>query len=128
MPTSTQGVIWNSLDPAVLADPYPIYKALRESDPYHYSEATAQYLISQHEDVNKALRDWKRFSNRRIGEQPVTLERDLSILVHDPTTTRDCAVWSVRRSRLAASQRWMNTSARSRTPSWTRLTIWISST
>ena len=80
----TQPVIWNPLDPATLADPYPVYRALRESDPYYHSEATGQYLISRYQDVDETLRDWKRFSNRRLGEEPVAPERDLSILVRDP--------------------------------------------
>lgn len=81
---TTQQVVWNPLDPATLADPYPVYKALRESDPYQFSEATGQYLISRYEDVDEILRDWKRFSNRRITEEPPEPERDLSILVRDP--------------------------------------------
>lgn len=81
---TTQQVVWNPLDPATLADPYPVYKALRESDPYQLSEATGQYLISRYEDVDEILRDWKRFSNRRITEEPPEPERDLSILVRDP--------------------------------------------
>lgn len=81
---TTQQVVWNPLDPATLADPYPVYKALRESDPYQLSEATGQYLISRYEDVDEILRDWKRFSNRRITDEPPEPERDLSILVRDP--------------------------------------------
>ncbi len=81
---TSQQVVWNPLDPATLADPYPVYKALRESDPYQLSEATGQYLISRYEDVDEILRDWKRFSNRRITEEPPEPERDLSILVRDP--------------------------------------------
>lgn len=81
---SAQQVVWNPLDPATLADPYPVYKALRESDPYQYSEATGQYLVSRYEDVDEILRDWKRFSNRRLTDEPPEPERDLSILVRDP--------------------------------------------
>ena len=81
---TSQQVVWNPLDPATLADPYPVYKALRESDPYQLSEATGQYLISRYKDVDEILRDWKRFSNRRITDEPPEPERDLSILVRDP--------------------------------------------
>ncbi len=81
---TTQRVVWNPLDPATLADPYPVYRALRESDPYQYDEATDQFLVSRYEDVDEVLRDWRRFSNRRVNEKPREPERDLSMLVRDP--------------------------------------------
>jgi unspecific monooxygenase len=43
-----------------IADPYPVYTALREDAPVLYDEATDHYLISRYEDVNALLRD-KRF-------------------------------------------------------------------
>jgi cytochrome P450 len=59
-----------------LADPYPHYKALRESDPVHFDEARGSWLLFRYADVEPALRDNERFS----------AEQDLggSMLVTDP--------------------------------------------
>ena len=69
---------------STLENPYPLYTALREADPYYRDEVSGQFLISRFEDVDEILRDWKRFSNERITEQPFEPERDLSILFRDP--------------------------------------------
>ena len=57
------GVAWWPLAPDYLADPYPACRRLREKDPYHFSPLTGQLVISRYEDVDRILRDHKRFSN-----------------------------------------------------------------
>lgn len=52
--------------PAALADPFPIYRRLREDDPVHWSEAHGGWLLTRHDDVSRALKD-PRFSARRSG-------------------------------------------------------------
>jgi len=47
-------------EPVFIADPYPVYRELRESAPIVYDEATDHWLISRYQDVNALLRD-KRF-------------------------------------------------------------------
>lgn len=47
-------------DPAFIADPYPVYAALRERAPVLYDEATDHYLVSRYADVSALLRD-RRF-------------------------------------------------------------------
>ncbi|HET9722460.1 MAG TPA: cytochrome P450, partial [Actinomycetota bacterium] len=47
-------------DLGFIADPYPVYRHLREHAPVLYDEATNHYLISRYEDVNALLRD-RRF-------------------------------------------------------------------
>lgn len=47
-------------DPAFIADPYPVYAALRERAPVMYHEPTDHWLVSRFEDVNGLLRD-RRF-------------------------------------------------------------------
>lgn len=44
-----------------VADPYPVYAALREHSPLVWFEPTRQWLVSRHADVNALLRD------RRLG-------------------------------------------------------------
>lgn len=48
-------------DPAFVADPYPVYRRLREDHPILWNPATNQWLISRHAEVNRLLRD------RRLG-------------------------------------------------------------
>jgi len=48
-------------DPTFVADPYPIYRRLRDDHPVLWNPETRQWLISRHADVNRLLRD------RRLG-------------------------------------------------------------
>jgi cytochrome P450 len=48
-------------DPAFIADPYPVYRRLRDDHPVLWNNETQQWLISRHADVNRLLRD------RRLG-------------------------------------------------------------
>lgn len=56
------------VDPAFLADPYPTYRALRESGPIHWSDEFfgGAWLLTRHADVEHVLRD-ERFSAQRTG-------------------------------------------------------------
>ena len=47
--------------PAFIADPYPVYRVLRERHPLLWNPDTAQWIVTRHEDVNALLRD------RRLG-------------------------------------------------------------
>lgn len=57
--------------PAASADPFAVVRALRESDPVHWSEAHRAWLITRYDDVSAAFQN-KAFSNDRV--RPV-LER-----------------------------------------------------
>jgi cytochrome P450 len=48
-------------DPAFIADPYPVFRELRERHPLIYDERTSQWLVTRHADVDRLLRD------RRLG-------------------------------------------------------------
>ena len=52
---------FDSSDPAFIADPYPVYRRLRDDHPILWNPETRQWLISRHADVNRLLRD------RRLG-------------------------------------------------------------
>ena len=64
---------FDPLDPAILADPYPAYAALREHDPIHRA-ANGHWIVTRYEDVARAL------DNPSLGNAPsryaVTNERN----------------------------------------------------
>lgn len=48
----------------LLADPYPVYAALRAEAPVHFSERYGFWALTRYEDVRAAQRDWETFSTR----------------------------------------------------------------
>lgn len=59
-----------------LADPYPCYQTLRQSDPVHFDEARGSWMLARYRDVAAAFRDEERLS----AEQGIAT----SMLVTDP--------------------------------------------
>src|SRR5213595_2298417 len=57
------------LTPDFFADPYPVYRSLRESAPLFWSEALGRWLISRYDDVAAGLRDHERLAS---GEAELT--------------------------------------------------------
>ncbi|MBD0863846.1 cytochrome P450 [Gordonia sp. zg691] len=53
------------LDPAALADPYPMFAALREDDPVHWNAKYRSWFITSFSDVTEALKE-PRFTSNRI--------------------------------------------------------------
>jgi cytochrome P450 len=51
-------------DPAVAADPYPLYRRLREESPVHRDEQSGCWLVSRYEDVLAILHDPRLLRNR----------------------------------------------------------------
>jgi cytochrome P450 len=65
-------------DPAFIADPYPLYESLHESDPVHHSAHYGGYfLVTKYEDVRNVLLDWETFSSGKPGVTsiPMSVER-----------------------------------------------------
>ncbi|HXF56182.1 MAG TPA: cytochrome P450 [Actinomycetota bacterium] len=64
-------------DPGFVADPYPVYRELRERAPVSFFEPTGHWLVSRYEDVNRTLRD-RRFgrtylhvaTHEEMGREP----------------------------------------------------------
>jgi pimeloyl-[acyl-carrier protein] synthase len=46
------------LDPAVLADPYPLYERLRREDPVHWDSLLHVWVVTRYEDVVRVLKDF----------------------------------------------------------------------
>ena len=59
-------VQFNPSLPEARADPYPLYKRLREEDPVHWSEPLDAWVLTRYDDVVAILRD-PRFSADRRG-------------------------------------------------------------
>jgi cytochrome P450 len=55
--------LYQLLDPAVLADPYPLYRRLREQDPVHWDPFLHAWIATRYQDVITVLH---RFSADRI--------------------------------------------------------------
>ena len=54
---------YDPFDPTVVADPYPVYRWLRDEAPLHHSLVTDTFVLSRYEDVSWALADTDLFSS-----------------------------------------------------------------
>lgn len=57
------GVAYRPLAPEFVADPYPLYRRLRERDPIHRSIFANQVVVSRYADVDRILRDHRNFGS-----------------------------------------------------------------
>jgi cytochrome P450 len=76
--------LFDPLDPAVLADPYPTYRRLRETQPVYWHEPSQCWILTRYADCLAVLNDSDHFANdlRRIGlATPPTL---LNLQTLDP--------------------------------------------
>jgi cytochrome P450 len=56
---------WDPYDPALVLDPYPIFRRLREEAPLYYNAQYDFYAVSRFDDVQAGLTDWQTFSSAR---------------------------------------------------------------
>ena len=76
MPTT-----FDPADPALVADPYPLYDRLRAEDPVHWSDRMGAWVLTRYDDVAFALTD-ARFSaaerppQRRAGRPTMMVTAD----------------------------------------------------
>lgn len=54
---SQDPAIYDPDDPAIRANPFPVYKRLRDEDPVHWSPALKAWIITRYEDVRKVALD-----------------------------------------------------------------------
>jgi len=59
------GVAYNPLDRRYRADPYPLYRELRERDPFHRSRLAGGWVLTRYEDVGAVLRDGRFLADER---------------------------------------------------------------
>ncbi|WP_216898255.1 cytochrome P450 [Nocardia alni] len=63
--TTQSNVYYDPYDVDINADPYPVYRRLREEAPLYYNDKHDFYALSRFADVNKALNDPRTFSSAR---------------------------------------------------------------
>jgi cytochrome P450 len=87
MPTPPAEPLFNPMSPAVIADPYPHYHRLRETDPVHRSPL-GFFVASRHADVTHVLRD-RRFGKDFVGR----MSRRFGPQVMDEPVYRSMSHW-----------------------------------
>lgn len=79
----------NAIDSDFLADPYPVYRALREHDPVHRNP-DGSYFLTRHADVELAYKHPAMTSNKRsefaakFGEGSLYAHHTTSLVFNDP--------------------------------------------
>ncbi|HUC35658.1 MAG TPA: cytochrome P450 [Acidimicrobiales bacterium] len=63
--TGRSDVYYDPYDVAIVADPYPVYRRMREEAPLYYNEPLDFYAVSRWEDVESGLRDASTFISGR---------------------------------------------------------------
>jgi cytochrome P450 len=63
--SATNDVYYDPWEPELNADPYPMFKRLRDTAPLYYNEPHDFYALSRFDDVNRALVDNQTFSSAR---------------------------------------------------------------
>ena len=62
---SDSELYYDPYDIEIDADPYPVYKRLRDEAPLYYNERRDFWGLSRFEDVEAALKDWRRLSSAK---------------------------------------------------------------
>jgi cytochrome P450 len=65
MTTSTSDIYYDPYDFGIDADPYPVFKRLRDERPLYYNEELDFYAVSRFADVESCSIDWQTFSSAR---------------------------------------------------------------
>lgn len=100
--------VFNPLDGAVLRDPYPVYRAMREHYPVYWHRTLRSWMLTRYDDCLSVLRDSTLFTAdfRRIGiATPPAL---LSLQTLDPpdqTPLRHLGLNAVKAQTIAAVER-----------------------
>lgn len=63
--TEVNDIRYDPYDMELLADPYPVFRRLREESPLYYNEQYDFYALSRFQDVSRALVDTGTFSSAR---------------------------------------------------------------
>src|SRR6187431_1208882 len=81
------------VDPRIRNNPFPFYRALRQSEPVYYDAQIDAYLITRYDDAVQVLRDDETFSlehgyqdrwaNGHVEELAEIMERDGGGFVRD---------------------------------------------
>lgn len=58
-------MLWAPLEPLNLADPFPMYRRLREEDPLHHAQ-TGEWIITRYDDIKYILKDPRCLSGNKL--------------------------------------------------------------
>ena len=105
--SATSDVYFDPYNVEINADPYPVFRRLREEAPLYYNEQHDFYALSRFDDVNKALVDHGTFSSAtgrdpRVdqGEHRDSVGRaDFRGSARSTTSTASCCPGCSRRAR-----------------------------
>jgi cytochrome P450 len=65
--TDTADIYYDPYDPAIDADPYPVWARMREEAPLYYNEPYDFFAVSRYDDCERGLVDAKRYISGRGG-------------------------------------------------------------
>ena len=65
MATTAPDVYYDPYDFEIDADPYPVWKRLRDEAPLYYNEKYDFYAVSRYDDVERCLVDWQTYSSAK---------------------------------------------------------------
>ena len=65
--SEANAVYYDPYNVDIVADPYPVYRRLREEAPIYYNEQHDFYAVSRYDDVEQGLSDNETFSSARGG-------------------------------------------------------------
>ena len=90
MTTTEPEVYYDPYDFEIDADPYPVWKQLRDQRPLYHNERYDFYALSRFDDVERALVDWKTYSragarSSRSSGADMEMPRGLFIFEDPPT-------------------------------------------
>jgi len=91
--TSASDVYYDPYDVGIDADPYPVYRRLREEAPLYYNEPHDFFAVSRAEDVERVLTDHETFISGRGAfldfiRAGITMPPGMFIFEDPPTHTR----------------------------------------
>ncbi len=102
--TMINDVDLNPMSPANLADPYPLFAHLRETDPVHWSEPLHGWLFTRYRDVSEVLRDSRflTFKTQTVLAQQLhscgtEVAKDFIRILDNMLPTQDGAEHAIRR-------------------------------
>jgi len=81
-----EDVYYDPYDRTILADPYPIFRRMRDEAPLYYNERYDFYAVSRFDDVRATLLDKETFSNERgvlLDMIQANIEMPPGTLIHE---------------------------------------------
>ena len=86
-------IYYDPYDFEIDADPYPIWKRLRDEAPLYYNEQYDFYALSRFDDVERCSVDWRTLQlgqghGPRADQERTSRSRRASIIFEDPPDAR----------------------------------------